>query len=215
MTVIRGLLAQGNAKVGQSIHHFDIPAGATCPGRSNLCDRACYAQQGRFLLKSVTDRLRWCHRQSRRTDFATLMIAEIKKKGVLVLRLHCSGDFYSAEYARKWLEVMWACPRVRFYLYTRSWRVEDIAPVLEEMAALKCCRVWYSIDRETGIPATVPPGVRLAYLQADQDEEPELLDLRFVVRRLKSYATRVSLPLLCPHQSGRAENCGSCGRCFN
>jgi hypothetical protein len=125
-----------------------------------------------------------------------------------------SRDLYSAEYALKWLEVMRQCPRVRFYLYSRSWRIEDIAVVLEQMAALKCCRVWFSIDCETGIPASIPPSVRLAYLQVDVDEEPELLDLLFVDRGLKSHAKRVSLPLLCPQQAGKAENCGSCGRCF-
>jgi hypothetical protein len=142
------------------------------------------------------------------------VIAEIKRKGVLVLRIHCSGDFYSADYARKWLEIMRHCPNVRFYLYTRSWRVEGIAEVLEQMAALRCCRVWYSIDRETGVPAKVPIGVRLAYLQVDKDEQPELLDLLFVVRRVRRHAVRVGLPLLCPHQADKAETCGSCGRCY-
>ena len=86
------------------------------------------------------------------------------------------------------------CPNVRFYLYTRSWRVEGIAEVLEQMAALRCCRVWYSIDRETGVPAKVPIGVRLAYLQVDKDEQPELLDLLFVVRRVRRDAVRVVCP---------------------
>jgi hypothetical protein len=142
------------------------------------------------------------------------MIAEIRRKGVLVLRLHCAGDFYSPRYTRSWLEVMKACPNVRFYLYTRSWRVKDIAPVLEEMAALKCCRIWYSIDHETGVPAKVHLGVRLAYLQVSEDEQPELLDLLFVVKRLRSHAKRVALPLLCPHQMDKRDNCGSCGKCF-
>lgn len=213
--VKRGLLVQGNRKIGSAIHHWDLPAVSTCPGRSDLCSAACYARSGRYRFKTVTDRLEWCYQQSLREDFSTRMVAEIKRKGALVVRLHCSGDLYSAEYALKWLEVMRQCPKVRFYLYSRSWRIESIAAVLEQMAALRCARIWFSIDSETGIPAKVPVGVRLAYLQVNQDEKPELLDLLFVVRRLRRHARRVSLPLLCPEQAGQAENCGDCKRCFS
>jgi Gene product 88 len=213
--VIRGLLTQGNTKLGQSICHFDLPAGSTCPGQSEICASACYAKKGRYSFQSVQDRLDWSYQQSLREDFSQRMIAEIKRKGALVIRLHCSGDLYSAEYALKWLNVMRHCPKVRFYLYSRSWRIEDIGVVLEQMAALRCCKVWYSIDCETGIPASVPVGVRLAYLQVDKDEEPEWLDLLFVTRRLKTHAKRVSLPMLCPQQAGTSENCGDCKRCFS
>ncbi len=212
--MVRALLAQGNDKLGQSICHFDLPAIATCPGRTELCSGVCYAVTGRYTFKYVKDRLGWCYEQSLRDDFATRMIAEIKRKGCLVIRPHCSGDFYDAEYAEKWLQVMRQCPKVRFYFYTRSWRIEEIALVLEKMAALRCCKVWYSIDRETGIPPSVPLGVRLAYLQADRDESPELMDLLFVVRRLRRHAQRMGLPMLCPHQADKQYNCGSCGTCF-
>ena len=102
-------------------------------------------------------------------------------------------------------------PKPRYYFYTRSHAVPEILPVLERMAALGCCRVWFSVDRELSAPR-VPPGVRLAYLQVEAGEEPELLDLRFVVRRLRS--KRLPLPLLCPEESGAASNCGDCGTCF-
>ena len=85
------------------------------------------------------------------------------------------------------------------------------------MATLRCCRPWYSIDRETGLPERVPVGVRLAYLQVTEGEKPELADLMFRVRRLRRQG--VALPLVCPHetQQGRANdtNCGNCGRCWH
>jgi hypothetical protein len=165
-------------------------------------------------MNAVKDRLDWCYKESLRSDFTERMVREIRCKGVLVLRIHVAGDFYSKEYAAKWLDVMKQLPRVRFYWYSRSWRIPEIAKVLEQMAALRCCRAWYSLDSETGLPAKVPVGVRLAYLQVEADEEPELMDLRFVVRRLKGHAKRVGLPMLCPQQSGEHENCGSCARCF-
>ena len=207
------MLIQGNRKLGASIHLWSVPAIGTCPGSSALCRSVCYANSGRFLTHHVKERLGWCYKQSLRNDFVERMVAEIRRKGVLVLRIHCSGDFYSREYAEKWLEIMRQCPRVRFYFYSRSWRVPDIVPVLEQMAALKCCRAWYSLDHETGVPATVPQSILLCSLQVEADEEPELLDLLFVVRRLKRHAKRVGLPLLCDHQADKRDNCGDCGKC--
>src|SRR5438105_591801 len=110
MRSVRPLLAMGNGKLGQSIFHFDLPAVSTCPGRSAVCEQMCYARRGRFLFPQVQERLRWCFEQSRRADFATRMATEIRRKGILLVRVHVSGDFYSAQYAAKWLAVMRQCP---------------------------------------------------------------------------------------------------------
>jgi hypothetical protein len=211
----RGLLVPGNSKLGEAIFHFDLPAVATCPGRSAVCEKVCYARDGRFRYAPVRRRLAWCLVQSRRRNFVENLSAEIAVRGVQVLRLHVAGDFYGAGYARKWLAVMRQRSRVRYFCYTRSWRVPAIAPVLEEMALLPQCRVWYSTDADTGAPARVPPGVRLAYLQTDLQEEPSAMDLRFVVHKLRPAARRLALPLLCPHEARRAESCGACGKCFH
>jgi hypothetical protein len=212
----RPLILQGNKKIGEAIHHFDLPAVSTCPGRSSVCERACYARIGRYCFKKVRDRLEWCYLQSLRDSFVDTVVSEIRSKGVLVLRLHCSGDYYSAEYAEKWLTVMRLFPRVRFYFYTRSYRIKEIAPVLERMAQLRCCRAWYSIDVETGVPATIPAGVRLAYLQADEQVHPKASDLVFRTRKLRKLE---SLPVVCNQETveGKADGttCGSCKRCFD
>jgi hypothetical protein len=207
----------GNGKLGQSIYHFDLPAVVTCPGRSAVCERVCYAAgRGRFRFPQVRKRLRCCYEQSRRADFADRMAGEIRRKGILVVRIHVSGDFFDAAYAAKWLAVMRQSPRAKFYFYTRSWRVAEIASVLEQMAALRCCRAWYSIDHQTGVPERVPRGVRLAYLQVAAGEQPELADLMFRVRRLRR--ERQPLSLVCPQETaeGRSHdaNCGNCGRCW-
>ena len=209
---IRGLLTLGNGKVGEGIHVWSLPAILTCPGRTPTCTRACYATKSRFRYPVVRQRLRWNWEQAQQPSFADRMADEIRKKGCQVIRIHVSGDFATREYAEKWLWVMRHRPKPRYFFYTRSHRIPEIAPVLEQMAALKCCRAWYSIDKETGLPDRIPPGVRLAYLQTESDEEPELLDLRFVVRRLRK--PTIGLPLLCPQEGGQAANCGDCKRCF-
>ncbi len=217
MRSVRPLLAMGNGKLGESIYHFDLLPVVTCPGRTSVCEQVCYARSGHFRFRPVRNRLQWCYRQSRRAGFARRMAEEIRRKGVLVIRLHVSGDFYDAAYAAKWLEVMRLCPRATFYFYTRSWRVPAIAAVLEQMAALRCCRAWYSIDHETGVPERVPVGIRLAYLQVAEGERPELADLMFRVRSLRRQ--KQSLPIVCPHETPRGQeldtNCGNCGRCWH
>jgi hypothetical protein len=110
------------------------------------------------------------------------------------------------------------CPRARFYAYTRSFRIPAVASVLEEMAQLRCFRLWYSLDAETGLTAQVPVGVRLAYLQV-ADDEPEQADLLFRVRRLgKERKKRIGLSLICPAETPqgqeRGTTCGSCQHCF-
>jgi hypothetical protein len=214
MPSVRGLLALGNGKLGESIHHWGLPALQTCPGATSICQQVCYALSGRYKYPFVQERLEWNYQQSLQEDFVDRMVQEIRRKGCLVIRLHSSGDFYDVTYARKWLEVMKKCPKPKYYFYTRSYAIAAIAEVLEQMAELKGCRVWYSCDAEL-VPESVPKGVRLAYLQVSEEETPELMDLLFLVRRLRK---RIQLPLVCPQETpqGKQEqiNCGSCGKCY-
>lgn len=209
------LLMQGNGKLGNAIHVWSIPALDTCPGSSSICRTACYALRYRFRFAQVKERLDWNLRQSRRADFVDRMVAEIRAQGVLVLRLHVAGDFSDVPYAEKWLAIIRQAPRVRFYAYTRSWRVPAIAAVLEKMVALRAMRLWYSIDDETGVPPIVPAGIRLAFLQVRDGQIPAESDLVFRIQALRKLP---SLPIVCDHETvdGKALKltCGSCARCF-
>ncbi len=218
MATVRALLALGNAKLGRAIHHFDLPAVQTCPGRSAVCESVCYARSGRFHSDLVRERLRWCLRQSQRADFADRMVSEVRRKGALVVRVHVSGDFYDAEYAQKWLAVFRRCRAATFYFYSRSWRVAGIEPVLAAMAALENVRAWYSADADTGLPDPLPPGARVAWLQAAAND-PVLGDLVFRDRPVRAeLRPRFGLPVVCPNETPagrRAEvNCGNCGHCW-
>jgi hypothetical protein len=217
MTVhLRPLLQQGNLKLGQAIHTFSLPAVVTCPGRSSVCERVCYAQRHRYRFQAVIERLVYNFQQCRRRDFVPRVVREIRCKGCLVIRVHVSGDFFSTDYAEKWLGIMKRCPGPRYYWYSRSWRVPEIREVLEQMAMLRQCRCWYSVDSETGLPEHVPDGVRLAYLQVRVGEQPELADLVFRARGARR--ERIPLSLACPSETpqGRSHdmNCGFCTRCW-
>ena len=218
MAEIRSLLQMGNGKVGMCISTWSLPAGAegTCVGASPTCLANCYALRSRFLLPAVKARLQWNLEQARMDSFPGRMVKEIRRKGHLVIRVHVSGDFMDEAYARKWLEVMRACPKTKFYWYSRSWVRPEIAVVLEQMAQLRQCVGYYSVDGSMQMPAVIPPGVRIAHLQVEPGEQPRLVDLVFRIRRLRRQ--RIPLSVACPSEQPKAEGevtCGSCARCFS
>jgi len=118
---------------GLKVYNFGIPAlysskqkMFTCPNAS-ACAKAngCYALQGAYkfsnVAKAYEDRLT----VSLTPEFNQAISLEIdkalksKKTKKLVIRIHDSGDFYSAEYLVKWLNIMARYPQVQFYAYTK------------------------------------------------------------------------------------------------
>lgn len=214
---VPNLLGQGNGKLGENIHTWSIPAVETCPGRSPLCETHCYAKAGFFGFPSVKETLANNLKASGRKDFAHRMVKEVARRWCRVVRVHVAGDFYSANYARKWAEICRRCPETTFYSYTRSWRVASIVPVLEELAGLENVRLWFSADDDTGIPSDVPEGVRVAWLMDRQDGQMETVDLVFRVRHLRREpAKRIGLNLVCPVENGseKSTDCGTCRLCW-
>lgn len=211
----RCLLTLGNGKVGEAIHLWSLPAILSCVGRSPACVAACYARRGRFRFPAVVERLHANYDACREADFAPRMIAEIKRRGCVVVRVHAAGDFWSRSYIGDWVRIARACPRTRFYAYTRSWREESLRAELVRLARLENVRLWFSTDRDTGPVGALPPGVRVCHLVTRRDEDvPPETDLVFRVRGLRRYP----LPLACPSESpagtARSLTCGACGRCF-
>jgi Gene product 88 len=164
METLRNLLQQGNTKLGEGIYTFSLPAILTCPGASPSCRKECYALRGRFIF------LRRSYQRylsaSKEDGFTARMISEICRRWAGCVRIHVSGDYYSAEYVRKWIAIARACPTTRFFAYTRSWRRADMAEALTELSRCRNVRLWYSCDRDTGIPAR--PQARQTGLDANQ-----------------------------------------------
>lgn len=214
------MLTPGNHKLGRVlIWGFGLPSGTldTCPGLSAACRGACYAVALERFRPAAAALYRRNLALSRRRDFAARVRAFVIAHAVRVVRIHVGGDFYSPGYARKWLAIVRRSPRTRFYFYTRSWRVPAIRAVLDRLAAADNCRAWYSCDRETGLPGTVPPRVRIAWLAtAAGDAPPAGTDLVFRVRRLRRHPAEV--PHVCPAEDGRERaarvTCEKCGRCW-
>ena len=214
------MLTPGNHKLGgHLIWGFGLPSGtpAVCPGMTPTCRAECYAARTERYRPAAAALYRRNLALSRRRDFARRVRAFLIAHAIHIARVHVGGDLYSAAYARKWLKVMRGSRRTRFFLYSRSWRVPAIRTVLEQMAELPNCRVWWSADRDTGLPAAVPPRVRVAWLLTDADEVPPAeAHLAFRVRRLRARPSPAGC--VCPAEDGvprpRAVTCDRCGHCW-
>lgn len=216
---------RGNTKLGDNVHGFSIPARKTCPDQTSLCSSVCYATKGRYRTNHVRNGLVKNHAAAKRPDFDRRAAAEIVTKGIVLVRVHPSGDVFSPTYAKAWVRIMRSCPETTFWLYTRGWRNQKIRSVLRQMARLKNVRVWFSADAETGLPRNVPTRVRVAWLMTRPTEPPPgPVDLVFRTKPLKktptasvTTGTGTTAPV-CPTETGLPSaagvTCESCKKCF-
>lgn len=216
------MLTLGNHKLGtHQIWSFSLPSGtnSTCPGMTPTCGNHCYAVAMARYRPAAANAYRRNLASARRHDFVQRVRAFLLLHDVRVVRVHVGGDFFSARYARKWLRIMRRSPRTRFYFYTRSWRVPAIKAVIDRMATLANSRVWYSTDRDTGVPADIPARVRVAWLMSDAtDLPPSGTNLVFRVRRLHRLPVPSMLAPVCPTEDGQTRavrvTCEMCGLCW-
>jgi len=217
------MLTPGNKKLGQHlIWGFGLPSGtaAVCVGMTPTCRTHCYAVRTEGYRRRAAVRYRRNLVRSQRRDFVRRMRALLVANHILVVRIHTGGEFYSAAYAQKWVEIARRSRRVRFFTYTRAWRVPAIKAVIDALASLTNCRVWYSADRESGMPPEIPAGVRVAWLMVAADDLPPAgVDLVFRVAPLRrSPAIAVAGVPVCPAEDGLARprhpTCDHCGICW-
>jgi len=213
------MLQRGNTKLG-NMHTFSLPAHTSCPGETEACASVCYATKGFFHMCTVKASHRRNFTLSKQSSFVPQMVAEIKQQKVKVLRVHVSGDLYSAAYIRKWVRIAKQCPGATFFLFTRSWRILRMVPALRDLSQLPNVRLWWSADKDTHSQDGVPPvwsGVRVAYLQLEHDDSvPAYTDLVF--RNKRDTITKfVAGRLVCPGENGISYKpkmrCSRCGLC--
>lgn len=200
------LLTDGNKKLGENIAVWSVPSVKTCPGRTALCEKLCYAKRFEtFRGIDYGPKLR----TSKREDFVRRMVEEAKWKQLV--RIHAAGDFYSAEYVEDWIEVAKLAPRTRFYAYTRSWRVPEIRKALEKFRALPNVTLLFSCDKESGVPA----GARkedLVYMSTGDEDVPSV-PVRIVFRtKRNTIKAKLGGSTVCPVENG-CENSVTCERC--
>ena len=107
--------------------NWNLPPIKTCPGRG-ACEGFCFGDQGRYVFGVVKESMEKNYELSLQDDFVDRMDSEIswrataamKKGKKMYVRVHDVGDYYSIEYARKWIEIAKRNPDVTFYSYTKS-----------------------------------------------------------------------------------------------
>lgn len=198
--------------------NFGLPAnGGTCPGatlgkggcldvRDGLKRPTCYMAKVTQIYKAVGAKLQF------NTDLlankSTEEMKDVMRRTVQAfvdendrsawfVRMHYSGDFFSADYARAWADVINEFPEVRFWVYTRS---HDMVQFLVDCKNLT---VFMSVDPVNKDQCLAiyeqyrdKPNLGLAWLGPDAP-----VDHRWVV---------------CPETSGVVKNTkdqGACARC--
>lgn len=112
---------------------WNLPAIQTCPYRTRDCEKFCYARKAEQAYPTCLPSRQRNLEASLRDDFVfrmTLTLLERRKrcrKARLIVRVHESGDFYSADYVGKWLRIMENCKGedIVFIAYTKSFPFFD------------------------------------------------------------------------------------------
>ena len=116
-------LKNTSRKLGVRVFNFGIPAyksasgKLTCPMAKD-CVKFCYAKKGAYIWSNVKPAFEKRYELTKTDSFVDAMNAEIKRKKPDYVRVHDSGDYYSAAYLKKWITVAIHNPDVKFYSYT-------------------------------------------------------------------------------------------------
>lgn len=127
---------------------WSIPPVSTCPYSTALCRKFCYAMKAFKAYPNARNAWAGNYEESLAHDFVESMLSELwgeiskpkyNKAKQIIVRIHESGDFYSKEYAVKWLNIAWNmelfkavhpnADKVKFMAYTKSvefFKGEDI-----------------------------------------------------------------------------------------
>lgn len=134
------------------VYSFDLLSGFSCPGAKDCLSRAIVDEQGKRSIQDGNHTRFRCFSasqeaqydgvfQKRAQNFATLRAVEQSARGkakreaiakriqaalpddALIVRIHVSGDFFSAAYWLAWLQVARDNPHRTFYCYTKQLRL--------------------------------------------------------------------------------------------
>jgi hypothetical protein len=212
-------ISPGNSKLGLGVWTFSIPSGSPhiCVGATTACLKHCYAQKGHFLQQAVQHKYQSNYELSLTKSFVSVIGSELRAVCATVVRIHPSGEFYSAEYVDKWAAIARNKPKITFFAYTRSWAAKDLSilSALTCLSRLPNVRLWFSFDATMGEPPKIK-GIRRAYmLEPDGSLPASGADLVFRVKR-KTVQKRVEGVLVCPSENGVTKTtCTACKLCYS
>ncbi len=135
------------------------------------------ARAYRELGKPVPQKLDLIARLHDSGDFYSIshLIAWLRKLGVDVNELSKLLGIDIAKlpedwYVRQWIKIAKKLPHIKFYTYTRSWRIPELVPALIEFASLPNTTLYLSVDKamppheiEKAINLAKRYGMKIAY----------------------------------------------------
>ncbi len=221
---MKSLTKPGNIKTGKHTLHFSLPAGSTCPNRTELCSKVCYIKNLVAMRPSVKEsydnNMEWISDNGLDSFINKINSELIGFRGDY--RIHVSGDFYSVDYIYAWIKICESNPQVKFWGYTRSWRDAEKRKALKRLEKLSNVSLWASVDRETARPGRLV-GWKRAYLSIDDSDVPKFkVDLVFRNNgsiKWKNPVIKIGGYQVCPLETGRKSykgkvTCSTCRICL-
>lgn len=209
------MLSRGNTKLGPRIWTWSLPVLSTCPGKSAICKEVCYAARGQLMMLNRRGHYVQHFEKSKRRDFVSWMTHQIRDSCIDVMRVHVSGDFYSAAYVRKWIAIASRNRQTQFFAYTRSWNVAACRPQLLRLSRLPNFRLWLSTDGSMPSPPRWKHASTCYLSTCDADQPARKTDLVFrdVVQSVMKKTSNGSL--VCPYDNGiTTTTCSHCKFCW-
>jgi hypothetical protein len=164
---------------GAKVFTLTLEERATCP-RSCAHWRDCYGNN-----------MNWSQRIQVDDDLMPLLDAELRKlharHGLILVRLHVLGDFFSAEYVGFWHDMLDRLPGLHLYGYTAR-NGCDIAGAIDWINQHPRCSIRFS-DGEEG---------QFRAVTVDTEDQ-----------------AAAAGAIVCPAQTGKTDCCGTCALCWS
>lgn len=215
-------MSHGNKKLNDSKETafliWNLPAVVTCPYRTAMCEKLCYAKKAETVYKDALPARYRNLEMSKEDDFIDRMIYTIETEyasfrrwdlnKTLVVRVHESGDFYNKVYAMKWLSIAKHFQdkgyKVKFMAYTKSLCFFENENVPDNFIIR--ASIWCDTTPENEAVAWNYP-VYTAYDVHGINDIDNVYGLKIV--------EETDPAIGCEWLFCRCEDCGTCNACWN
>ena len=177
-------------KAGVLTYNFSLPAIATCPGAGVCADKGkgfCFAYLEQIRYPSALAYRERMYELAKSGELVSVISEEldrlVKKAGPqkLAVRIHASGDFYSAGYLLQWATIAQLYPDVSFYAYTKSiaivkhlqrqgWMAPNNLILIYSLGGKLDRLIDVNTDRHSRIFATEDAALAAGYTLASEDD---------------------------------------------
>lgn len=201
-----------SSKDGIHLYNWGIPAfkskngTLTCP-MAKQCVAGCYAKSGAYIWSNVAQAYENRLSLSQDKNFQAAIMFHIEKllkkhkTGLILLRIHDSGDFYSPEYQKAWYSIAKRYAtnnRIKFYAYTKmvqqtkdleAYRPSNFETIFS-LGGHQDALINQAMDRHSRVFANAQDLTDAGYINASQNDTDALGDnpkIGLVYHGVKSY----------------------------